>query len=173
MEWTGNGRLPIVPSAKTVFGDSVGRDPADRGKAASKRSILVDGSGGPLSVVVAGANVHDANLLAMTLEKVVVEPPDAGIQHLCLDKGYDNPTGHWAVAAHGYRGHIRRIGVEYWTPRVCETLSGAAVGCGAHAGLAIPSAGRSWRATTRRYPTTSDSSAIALKTRRASFLVTS
>jgi hypothetical protein len=69
-------------------------------------------------VVVAGANVHDANLLAMTLEKVVVEPPDAGIQHLCLDKGYDNPTGHWAVAAHGYRGHIRRIGVEYWTPRV-------------------------------------------------------
>ena len=31
------------------------------GKAGNKRSILVDGSGGPLSVVVAGANVHDTS----------------------------------------------------------------------------------------------------------------
>ena len=29
-----------------------------------------------------------------------------------MDKGYDNPTGHQAVAAHGYRGHIRQIGEE-------------------------------------------------------------
>ena len=33
-------------------------------------------------------------------------------QNLCLDKGYDNPTGHRAVAAFGYRPHIRRIGEE-------------------------------------------------------------
>ena len=65
-------------------------------------------------MVVAGANVHDTKLLAMTLESVVVGRPEgrAGTQHLCLDKGYDNPTGHQAVAAHGYRGHIRRIGEE-------------------------------------------------------------
>ena len=63
-------------------------------------------------MVVAGANVHDTKLLAMTLDSIVVERPDAGIQHLCLDKGYDNPTGHEAVAAHGYQGHIRRIGEE-------------------------------------------------------------
>ena len=65
-------------------------------------------------MVVAGANVHDTKLLAMTLESVVVGRPDCrvGSQHLCLDKGYDNPTGHQAVAAHGYRGHIRRIGEE-------------------------------------------------------------
>ena len=96
----------------TFGGDSVGRNPTDRGKAGSKRSILVDGGGGPLSVVVAGANVHDTKLLAMTLDSIVVERPEAGIQHLCLDKGYDNPTGHEAVAAHGYQGHIRRIGEE-------------------------------------------------------------
>ena len=63
-------------------------------------------------MVVAGANVHDTKLLAMTLENVVVERPDArdvGPQHL---RGYDNPTGHQAVAAHGYWGQIRRIGVE-------------------------------------------------------------
>ena len=66
-------------------------------------------------MVVAGANVHDTKLLELTLESVVVERPDSGDrrpQHLCLDKGYDNPTGHGAVATHGYRGHIRRIGEE-------------------------------------------------------------
>ena len=97
------------------WGDSVGRNPTDRGKAGSKRSVLVDGSGGPLSVVVSGANVHDTKLLELTLESVVVERPHAGdeqVQHLCLDNGYDNPTGHRAVAAHGYQGHIRRIGEE-------------------------------------------------------------
>ena len=66
-------------------------------------------------MVVAGANVHDTKLLAVTLERIVVDRPDGGNespQHLCLDKGYDNPTGHIAVAVHGYRGHIRRIGEE-------------------------------------------------------------
>ena len=32
--------------------------------------------------------------------------------HLCLDKGYDNPTGHGTVAAFQYCPHIRRIGEE-------------------------------------------------------------
>lgn len=62
--------------------------------------------------MVAGANVHDTKLLALTLDIIVVERPGTGIEHLCLDKGYDNPTGHEAVAAHGYQGHIRRIGEE-------------------------------------------------------------
>ena len=32
--------------------------------------------------------------------------------HLCLDKGYDNPTGHGTVAAFQYCPHIRRMGEE-------------------------------------------------------------
>lgn len=94
----------------TFWGDSVGRNPTDRCKAGSKRSILVDGGGRPLSLVVSGANVHDTKLLAITLDSIVAKRPEAGIEHLCLDKGYDNPSGHEAVAAHAYRGHIRRIG---------------------------------------------------------------
>lgn len=31
---------------------------------------------------------------------------------MCLDKGYDIPTGRKAVPTHGYRGHIRRKGGE-------------------------------------------------------------
>ncbi len=68
---------------------------------------MVEADGGPLGVVIAGANVHDTKLLAATL---------AAHQHLCLDKGYDNPTGHAAVAAAAYLPHIRRIREERWGP---------------------------------------------------------
>ena len=97
------------------WGDLIGPNPTDRGKAGVKRSLLVDGEGGPLSIVVAGAKVHDAKLLEATLEAVVVErpqPTEDEPQHLCLDKGYDNPSGRGACAGHGYEAHLRRIGEE-------------------------------------------------------------
>ena len=80
-----------------------------------KRSLLVEATGGPLAVVIAGANVHDTKLLAATLAAVVVERPQPTPQrpqHLCLDLGYDNPTGAEAVASHHYIAHLRRIGQE-------------------------------------------------------------
>ena len=80
-----------------------------------KRSVLTEADGGPLAVVIAGANVHDTKLLDATLEAVIVErpkPTPEAPQNLCLDKGYDNPTGHAAAAKHGYTPHIRRIGEE-------------------------------------------------------------
>jgi putative transposase len=96
-------------------GDLVGPNPTDRAKKGVKRSILVEARGGPLAVVVAGANVHDTKLLAKTLDAIVVERPQPSTtapQHLCLDKGYDNPTGRAAVATHHYIPHIRKIGEE-------------------------------------------------------------
>lgn len=77
--------------------------------------MLTEAGGGPRAVVLAGANVHDTKLLAATLDAVVVArpaPTAAAPQHRCLDKAYDNPTGHQAVAAHGYVPHLRRIGEE-------------------------------------------------------------
>ena len=50
-------------------GDEIGANPTDRAKNGSKKSILTDRQGGPLSVVVAGANVHDAKLLDKTIDK--------------------------------------------------------------------------------------------------------
>ena len=96
-------------------GDEIGANPTDRGKNGSKKSILTDRQGGPLSVVLAGANVHDAKLLDKTIEAMIVDrpkPTKAKPQNLCLDKGYDNPTGKAAVEKHNYTGHIRRIGEE-------------------------------------------------------------
>jgi putative transposase len=80
-----------------------------------KRSLLVEAAGGPLAVVIAGANVHDTKLLAATLDAIVVErlhPTLERPQHLCLDLGYDNPTGAEAVKTHDYVAHLRRIGKE-------------------------------------------------------------
>jgi putative transposase len=80
-----------------------------------KRSLLVESDGGPLGATVDGANRHDTKLLDATLEAIVVArplPTAEAPQHLCLDKGYDNPTGENTVHKHNYIPHIRRIGEE-------------------------------------------------------------
>ena len=80
----------------SFWGDLIGPNPTDRGKAGVKRSLLVDREGGPLSITVAGANVHDAKLLEATLNAIVVkrpQPTEEEPQHLCLDKGYDPSVG--------------------------------------------------------------------------------
>jgi putative transposase len=93
----------------------VGKNPTDRGKKGTKKSLLVDGAGGPLGVVTAAAHVVDQKLLESTLEAIVVERPEPTPeepQHLCLDKAYDNPRGEAAATDAGYIPHIRRIGEE-------------------------------------------------------------
>jgi putative transposase len=85
-----------------------------------KRSLVVEADGGPLGIAIAGANIHDTKLLAKTLAAIVVERPEPTAeapQHLCLDKGYDNPTGHQAAAEYHYTPHIRRIGEEKFDER--------------------------------------------------------
>ncbi len=80
-----------------------------------KRSILVEADGGPLSVVIAGANVPDFKLLEATLDAVVLErpaPTEQAPQHLCLDKGYDKQPAREVAERHGYTPHIRKIGEE-------------------------------------------------------------
>jgi len=79
----------------------------------------VEENGGPLGLTIAGANVHDTKLLQETIEAIVIERPNPTakkVQHLCLDAGYDNPTGHRAVADHHYTGHVRPIGKEKPVP---------------------------------------------------------
>lgn len=76
---------------------------------------MTEQDGGPLAIVVAPANVHDTKLLRATLEAIVVERPPATRkkkQNLCLDKAYDNPTGHATVADFDYVAHIRPIGEQ-------------------------------------------------------------
>lgn len=52
-------------------------------------------------------------MLEETIDAIVVPRPEPfDEQHLCLDKGYDNPTGHATVEKKDYQPHIRRIGEE-------------------------------------------------------------
>ena len=93
----------------------MGKNPTDRGKKGTKKSILVEADGGPLAAVIDGANVADAKLLRATIEAIVVErpkPSEDKPQHLCLDKGYDNPTARKALEGTGYTAHIRLIREE-------------------------------------------------------------
>ena len=105
-------------------GKKVGKNPTDRGKPGTKKSLLVEEHGGPLGVVIDGANVPDCKLLEATIKAVVVARPTptaAKPQHLCLDKGYDNPIGREAAKSGGHTPHIRRIGEEA-TP--CDAAKG-------------------------------------------------
>jgi putative transposase len=117
--------VPTVDWAKPGSGgEKVGKNPTDRGKPGTKTSLLVEEHGGPLGVVIDGANVPDCKLLEITIEAVVIDRPEptaAAPQHLCLDKGYDNPTGRAAATSGGHTPHIRRIGEE---PRACDRKHG-------------------------------------------------
>jgi transposase len=79
------------------------------GKKGTKRSLLVDGRGAPLSLIVAGANRHDVKLLAQTLDAIVVRRPKPTRnrpQHLCVDKGYAGQPAEQQMRARGYTPHV-------------------------------------------------------------------
>jgi putative transposase len=95
---------------KTLWGKATKPNPTDRGKQGTKRSVLTEGQGIPLAVVVAGANRHDMKLLADTLEAVVVERPQPSAEklpNLCGDKGYDYPDSRQEAVLHQYIPYIR------------------------------------------------------------------
>lgn len=119
MRAAGGGRLALAGRRRLDGQGAPGRrkkgpNPTDRAKPGTKRSLIVERSGGPLGTAIAGANVHDAKLLAGTIDAIVIERPDPAAypQQLCLDKGYDNPSGRSAAEQAGYSPHIRRIGEE-------------------------------------------------------------
>lgn len=93
-------------------GDQLGPNPTDRAKSGVKKSVIVEGDGGPLGITIAGANIPDAQLLDATIEAIVLERPpveDGYEQHLALDKGYDNDTGYGVCLDHDYEPHIALI----------------------------------------------------------------
>jgi len=97
-------------------GEATGKNPTDRGKRGTKRSLMTDANGIPTALVVDGANVHDIRLLAATIEHREVRFPRKQSQyreHLCLDKGYDSKAIRELVeVVHGYVSHIRSRGEE-------------------------------------------------------------
>ncbi len=89
-------------------GPKTGPNPTDRAKAGTKRSLLVDGHGVPLALVVSGANRPDSKLLKPTVEAIVIERPDPNDvpQHLSLDKGYSGAPSTQVAETRGYIVHV-------------------------------------------------------------------
>lgn len=80
--------------------------------------MLTEADGGPVAIVVTGANVHDSLLLQDALEQVIVEPPDPREheQHLCLDKAFSGAPSDATARVFGYEPHVRQIGEEKLDP---------------------------------------------------------
>jgi transposase len=94
-------------------GEVAGRSPVDRGKQGFKRSLLTEGTGVPLYVVPAGANCHDAPLLAPTLAGLdhVAALTDAEPGTVHLDQGYAGTPTRTLLDEVGLDGAIARKGV--------------------------------------------------------------
>ena len=69
----------------------------------------------------------------------MVERPDPKKleQNLCLDKGYDNPTGHDVTERHGYVAHIRPIGEDRRGEAPARPKKAPPMGGGANPGLVV------------------------------------
>lgn len=95
-----------------------GANPTDRAKSGTKRSIVVDGKGVPLGIVVDAANRHDMKMTKTTLQSIVVhrtKPSTKSKQHMCMDRGYDFPEVYELLLDYAYTIHIKlktRIGIQ-------------------------------------------------------------
>ena len=79
-------------------------------KKGSKRHILVDENGIPISLLVSAANQHDSVALETLLKATVVSPPTTTECHFFLDAGY---VGKEEVAqGNGFIPHVRPRGEE-------------------------------------------------------------
>ncbi len=78
-----------------------GKNPTDRSKLGrTKRHILTDKNGIPLSVVISSTNAHDIKLVTDVIDNRVIKRPSfktkktgrrgRKLQHLCLDKAYNS-----------------------------------------------------------------------------------
>lgn len=97
------------------MGKNTGKNPTDRGKLGTKRSILTDRRGVPLGVEVSGANTHDVKLLEATFDSVPVarpKPAPRRRQHVCLDKGYHSQHVQQFLKRRHYQPHVKSRGEE-------------------------------------------------------------
>jgi len=96
----------------TFRGAKTGNSPVDRSKLGTKRHILTDKNGIPLSVIISSASTHDINLVIDVVDSAVIKRKKRGgkgrtrRQHLCLDKGYNSVQEEQELIKRGYMLHI-------------------------------------------------------------------
>src|SRR5215211_3548073 len=96
-----------------------GHNPTDRSKLGTKRHILTDKDGIPLSIVITSTNTHDVTVAIDTVDSIVIKRPSSSTtttttttnrnkkQNLCLDKAYHSKEVEQEIVKRGYIPHIR------------------------------------------------------------------
>jgi transposase len=87
----------------------------DRGKLGTKRHILTDKKGIPLSTVITSANTHDVTVAIDTVDSIIIKRQSSSSsstdrnkkQNLCLDKAYHSKKVEQEIVKRGYIPHIR------------------------------------------------------------------
>jgi len=114
MQWEWQAVDGVMTKAPFA-GAATGANPTDRGKQGTKRSLLTDGAGVSLALIVDGASRHDVRLLCATLDGLVIsrpEPTEEQPQHLCLDAAYDSTPVYKELLARHYQPHVPSRGEE-------------------------------------------------------------
>ena len=99
-------------------GDHTGPNPTDRGKAGTKRHVVVDRSGIPLAVLITAANVHDSKAFELLLGSIPpirrsrAGRPRVRPQKVHADKAYDIARCRDYLQSRGIGCRIARKGVE-------------------------------------------------------------
>lgn len=94
-----------------------GNNPVDRSKLGTKRHILTDKKGIPLSVIISSANTHDIKAVTDVIDNSVIKrtfvsKPKRGKRqrrthhHLCLDRAYQSKPIEQEIIKRGYVPHI-------------------------------------------------------------------
>ena len=98
--------------------EKTGNSPVDRSKLGTKRHILTERDGIPLSAVITSANKHDIKAVTEVIDNVIIKRPillsttkgrrgrRKQYQHLCLDKAYDSKSVKQQIIKRGYIPHI-------------------------------------------------------------------
>ena len=96
-----------------------GSSPVDRSKLGTKRHILTDKQGIPLSAAISSASTHDIKAVIDIIDNAVIKRPTTTAstfisstkqrnthQHLCLDRAYNSKSIENEIINRGYVPHI-------------------------------------------------------------------
>lgn len=96
--------------AAPLGGDQSGPNPTDRAKSGSKRHLLVDQRGAPLSIQITPANRNDITCALQVIDRPVVKRPKTKyhVHHVCADKGYDSDSFRNKLIRRNLVPHVRQ-----------------------------------------------------------------
>ena len=116
INWIRQSIINSISIKSPLWGAMTGNNPTDRSKLGTKRHILTDKKGIPISVVISSASTHDIKSVTDVVDNRFIKRPAPSykaktvkrrkLQHLCLDKAYNSEPAKKELIKRGYVLHI-------------------------------------------------------------------